>query len=78
MKEQIAELLSRECHESGGTQVINCVVHMGRTLTDRPADCALCCADIQNRLRLAIAVNAWLNEWKQAAESILKTVAVQG
>ena len=69
----VAELLSRECHEGGGTKVINCIVHAGRVLTDRPTDCHLCSTDIQNRLRLAIAVNEWLNQWKDDATELLKS-----
>jgi hypothetical protein len=72
---KIADLLSRECHIGGGTQVTNCFVHIGRTLTDRPSDCHLCSVDIQNRLRLCVSVNDWLNQWKDEATEILRSVA---
>jgi len=65
------ELLQRICHTGTGTQVVNCVIHMHRGLTDRPAECHLCAVDTQNRLRLAITVNEWLNTWKEDATALL-------
>lgn len=72
MPNELQELLTRHCDEGRGTKVINCVVHMGTNLTERPTGCQLCAGDTQNQLRLAIAINAWLNQWKDDAEAILK------
>lgn len=66
----MVELLDRK-PPIGGTTVTNCVVHMGRSLLDRPADCRLCATDISNTLRRAITVNEWLNEWMEDATKIL-------
>lgn len=68
----IADLLTRQCNIGGGTQVTNCLVHIRRSLTDRPSDCQLCSTDIQNRLRLSIAVNGWLNQWKEDATRMFR------
>lgn len=67
------ELLNRECGIGGGTKVTNCVMHMSLPLTNRPSDCRLCSTDIQNRLGIAIAINEWLNVWKEDAEKYLKS-----
>jgi hypothetical protein len=72
MREEINELLLRECHEAGGTKVINCVRHMGMSLTSRPTNCELCATDVKNRFADAIAVNEWLNTWKDDAEALLR------
>lgn len=77
MREQISELLRRQCDAGGGTKVINCVLHMGISITERPDDCRLCFYDLRNHMRTAIAVNEWLNDWKQAAESVLKSLLVR-
>lgn len=68
----LEELLSRECHQLSGTKVINCVMHLPAPLTDRPPGCHLCSVDVQNRLRDCIAVNEWLNQWKQDAIAYLR------
>jgi hypothetical protein len=61
-----AELLARKF--VSGTSVTNCVAHMGRKIDERPDNCALCLADLKNHFNYALRVNAWLNEWKEAAE----------
>jgi len=71
MTQKIAELLERKCNVLGGTKVLNCVVHISRSLLDRPGDCALCAVDVRNKLSDAIEVNKWLNTWKDDAVAIL-------
>lgn len=71
---KIRELLARSCSEGSGTRVTNCIVHMHRNLTDRPSECHLCAADVSNHLRLAIAINEWLNRWKDDASAVLSEV----
>lgn len=66
------ELLSREYHR--GTTVTNCVVHIDMAITARPDDCRLCKADVRNTLSHAIAVNEWLNEWKDDATEVLQSL----
>jgi hypothetical protein len=39
------------------------------------SECERGSVDIQNRLRLALEVNSWLNEWKETAEDLLKDIA---
>lgn len=68
-QDQLDELLSRTYHR--GTTVTNCVVHMGMAITARPDDCRLCNADVRNTLSQAIAINEWLNEWKDDATAML-------
>lgn len=70
--EAAAELLSRTCDIGGGTRVTNCVQHMNRELTNRPTDCPLCASDVQNQLSRAIAINGWLNQWKDDADRLLR------
>lgn len=72
MKEKVRELLARECYEASGTKVVNCMAHYNRLLTDRPASCPLCATDVSNRLSDAIAVNEWLNKWKDDAATLLR------
>jgi len=74
MKERIQELIARECNEAGGTKITNCMVHQGRPLTDRPNDCRLCSSDVQSRLADAIAINEWLNKWKDDATKVLENL----
>lgn len=58
--EKLTEALSREWHS--GTRVINCVVHMGTPLVNRPKDCELCLTDLRNQFNLALRVNEFLNK----------------
>lgn len=66
------ELLMREYR--GGTTVTNCVIHMGRDLTDRPEDCRLCHTDVSNALARAIRINEWLNRWKDDASDYMRSL----
>lgn len=72
----LTDLLGRRCDVASGTKVINCVAHSTLKLTERPPDCRLCSVDIQNTMRDAIAINEWLNEWKQEAIELLKLECV--
>lgn len=74
LKEQIEELVSQTCNVGSGTQVTNCLLHMNKPLTERPTECKLCSADVQNHLRKAVGINAWLNTWKDNAEHLLREV----
>lgn len=76
LQARIEELVSRT-YPGGGTQVTNCLAHMHRDRTDRPTECALCSADTQNYLRRAIAVNVWLNTYKDDAERVLREVLLK-
>ncbi len=71
--ETIPELLARRCDVGRGTKIINCVVHMGRDITERPDDCRNCLADLRNHMRTAIAINGWLNDWKADAVAALQS-----
>lgn len=72
MQEQAAEILKRNWN--GGTRVTNCVAHMGQPIDKRPDECRLCLTDLRNHLDYCIAVNEWLNRWKDDAEKVLKTI----
>lgn len=63
------ELLARRY--DGGVSVTNCIKHMHLSLLDREDDCRLCQADVRNHLSEAIAINKWLNEWKEEATILL-------
>jgi hypothetical protein len=71
----VEELLDRRY--DGGVTVTNCVVHMGQSILERPRDCELCATDIRNTLSRAIRTNAWLNEWKEDAEALLRAQVAQ-
>jgi hypothetical protein len=73
----IREILERQCYAASGTKVTNCVRHMHLDLTERPTSCELCAADVRNRLSDAIAVNEWLNKWKDDASAILEATREQ-
>lgn len=64
------ELLSRTL--SAGSRVTNCVIHMDRKITERSKECNLCNYDVANYLSRAIAINEWLNQWKDDATELLK------
>lgn len=68
----ITELLDRKY--SQGVTVTNCVTHIGTDITKRPDDCALCLSDLRNYMNRCIAVNAWLNTWKDDATKLLERV----
>jgi hypothetical protein len=70
------ELLAREFY--GGSNVINCVTHMGLDITRRPDDCALCLTDLRNAFSRAVVINEWLNEWKSDATAILAALPEEG
>lgn len=65
----VTKLLDRKY--SQGVTVTNCVLHMGDDITKRPDDCKLCLSDLRNHMNRCIAVNAWLNTWKDDATEIL-------
>ena len=73
-QQAIEEVVSRTCNLQSGTTVTNCVQHMGRAIISRPPDCRLCAADVASKLQVALAVNAWLNLWKDDAEKLLRGV----
>jgi len=76
IRADLQELLARECHEGGGTRVTNCVLHSHKAFDDRPYECRLCSVDIQNHLRVAVAINEWLNQWKDDATALLSERAL--
>lgn len=67
---ELEELLAREY--KGGVRVTNCVSHMGKSILERPSDCALCAADIKNTLGIALSMNEWLNRWRDDATELLE------
>lgn len=62
--QDIKNILERK-YPSGGVIVTNCVVHMHKSILERPKDCKLCQADIWNVLSRALSANEWLNTWKE-------------
>jgi hypothetical protein len=67
----IEELLNRACDFGEGTEVVNCVIHMAKPLTERPIGCGLCSVDVQSALKRALAEKAWLKLWKDDAIVLL-------
>ena len=67
------EILERKW--SGGTRVINCVVHMTQPIDKRPEDCRLCLTDLRNHMNYCMSVNEWLNRWKDDAVKVLRSVS---
>jgi hypothetical protein len=68
----VGELLDATCDLGRGAKVINCVRHDNLPLTQRPNYCELCSTDISNHLNLAVAVNSWLNDWKDRAKALMR------
>lgn len=70
MDPRIAELLERTYQQ--GTIVTNCLIHAGLKVDARPQTCTPCWYDLRNLLERALAANRWLNDWKDAAEPLLR------
>lgn len=69
--EKLAELLQREYRS--GTTVTNCMAHSG-DIAKRPDDCSRCRTDLRNHMNQAIAINEFLNTWKDNAAELLATL----
>jgi len=60
-KKLIAEIFKKRDDYSSGTTVINCMEHSHLLYGNRPENCKLCYADMQNIINRLFSVNNFMN-----------------